>query len=65
MGVGSGLMTVAEQTVKDKGLRQLWVLKSNGRAVSFYEKTGYKWIGNAPFFTHLNRYENKVMLKDL
>jgi GNAT superfamily N-acetyltransferase len=66
-GIGTGLMAEAERAIKDKGIKQLWlwVLESNERAVYFYEKAGYTWIGNAPFFTHLNRYENRVMLKEL
>ena len=65
-GVGTRLMQEAEQVIAGKGLRQawLWVLAANERAVYFYEKMGYKWIGDAPFYTHLNRYENKVLLKE-
>ena len=43
----------------------LWVLITNERAISFYEKQNYKWIGNASFQMETNNYENKVMLKEL
>jgi ribosomal protein S18 acetylase RimI-like enzyme len=32
----------------DETLLWLWVLESNTRAVEFYEKSGYEWIGMHP-----------------
>ena len=43
----------------------LWVLASNERAVKFYEKQNYQWIGNASFQMEENNYDNKVMTKKL
>jgi ribosomal protein S18 acetylase RimI-like enzyme len=64
-GIGYGLLTEAENIVRLKGAKQmwLWVLDSNERAVSFYERQNYKWIGNASFQMEVNNYNNKVMLK--
>lgn len=67
MGIGEGLLKAAEETVRSKGIKQfwLWVLESNARAIRFYEKHGYKHIGDASFQMQVNKYENKVMLKEL
>lgn len=67
IGIGEKLLNHAEEIVKSKGENQmwLWVLESNFRTVSFYEKHGYKWIGNASFQMETNSYDNKVMLKNL
>lgn len=66
-GIGQNLIKAAEEVVKSKGINQmwLWVLVSNERAISFYQKHEYKWIGNAAFQMEKNSYDNKVMLKDL
>ncbi len=67
MGVGHGLLKMAEATVKAAGFNKiwLWVYILNQRAISFYERQQYEWIGNAFFQMEVNRYENKVMLKNL
>jgi diamine N-acetyltransferase len=66
-GIGYNLLAEAENIVKLKGLNELWlwVLVSNERAISFYEKQKFKHIGNAPFQMEVNKYDNKVMLKQL
>lgn len=66
-GIGYNLLTMAENVVKLKGKKEmwLWVLVTNHRAISFYERQNYKWIGNAPFHMEKNTYDNKVMLKQL
>lgn len=66
-GIGYNLLMEAEKIVKLKGINEmwLWVLVSNERAISFYERQNYKWIGNAPFQMEKNSYDNKVMLKKL
>lgn len=66
-GVGYHLLAEAEKLVKSKGINQiwLWVLVTNERAIKFYERQNYKWIGNAPFQMEKNSYDNKVMLKEL
>ncbi|HLA55517.1 MAG TPA: GNAT family N-acetyltransferase [Flavobacterium sp.] len=67
IGIGQKLMEFAENMLRAKGEKEmwLWVLISNTRAIRFYEKQGYKWIGNAFFQMETNNYENKVMLKTL
>jgi ribosomal protein S18 acetylase RimI-like enzyme len=65
-GIGNRLMQEAEHTVRQRGATQmwLWVLESNTRAISFYEKLSYKHIGEASFQMEVNKYDNKVMLKE-
>ncbi len=66
-GIGYRLITEAEELIKLKGYQSvwLWVLDSNERAIAFYERQHYQWIGNAPFQMEKNLYDNKVMWKDL
>lgn len=66
-GIGYHLLAEAEKVIVAKGIREmwLWVLESNHRAVSFYEKQHFQWIGNASFQMEVNKYENKVMVKSL
>ena len=66
-GVGRMLLNEAEKLVLSRGMRQLWlwVLSTNERAVSFYEKHSYETIGTAFFQMEVNRYENRVMVKQL
>jgi GNAT superfamily N-acetyltransferase len=66
-GVGHRLLKEAEDIVKSSGINQvwLWVYVLNSRAITFYEEQQYKWIGNAYFQMEFNKYENKVMLKEL
>lgn len=66
-GIGYHLLAAAEKVVQSKGINQiwLWVLASNERAVSFYERQQFKWIGNASFQMEKNSYDNKVMIKYL
>lgn len=66
-GIGEKLLAMAEATAREKGQTQmwLWVLESNARAIGFYKKHGYREIGKASFQMETNRYENKVMLKNL
>jgi ribosomal protein S18 acetylase RimI-like enzyme len=64
-GIGYKLLAEAERVVKLKGINEmwLWVLVTNERAISFYERQNFKWIGNAPFQMETNSYDNKVMTK--
>lgn len=64
-GIGYKLLGEAENVVKSYGISEMWlrVLGSNQRAVSFYEKQNYKWIGNEVFEMEKNSYDNKIMLK--
>jgi GNAT superfamily N-acetyltransferase len=65
LGIGYRLLEEAEKTVHSKGIKEmwLWVLESNNRAIAFYDRRGYQHIGNASFQMEINKYENKVMLK--
>jgi ribosomal protein S18 acetylase RimI-like enzyme len=67
MGVGHGLLKEIEKIVSGKGIKEmwLWVYILNERAISFYERQGYQWIGNAFFQMEFNKYENKVLVKKL
>ena len=66
-GIGQQLLQEIEKIVIAKNIYEmwLWVLISNHRAISFYEKQDYKTIGNAYFQMETNKYENKVMHKTL
>ena len=66
-GIGNRLLKEAEKTVFSKGCKEIWVWVyiQNTRAISFYEKNQYQWIGNAFFQMEFNKYENKVLLKKL
>ncbi len=66
-GIGYHLLKEVENLVKSKGINEmwLWVLDSNERAISFYERQNYKWIGDASFQMEVNKYENKLMHKHL
>jgi diamine N-acetyltransferase len=67
MGIGYRLLKKAEETVRSEGISDiwLWVYILNKRAIAFYERQQYQWIGNAFFQMEFNKYENKVMLKKL
>ena len=67
MGVGHGLLNMAEETVRAAGFDTiwLWVYIHNQRAINFYVRQEYQWIGNAFFQMEVNNYENKVMIKNL
>lgn len=64
-GIGKKLLDCAENLIREKNqkLFWLWALETNTRAVRFYEKHDYKWIGDAAFQMEKNSYMNKVMVK--
>lgn len=66
-GIGEKLLDFVEDVLVQKGEKEiwLWVLESNSRAVNFYEKHQFQYIGNATFQMEKNLYDNKVMLKEL
>ena len=66
-GIGKGLLQEAEKVVQSKGFDKLWlwVYIKNERAISFYKKNNFEWIGNAFFQMQFNEYENLVFLKKL
>lgn len=66
-GIGQNLMQTAERQIALKGYDKvwLWVLQSNIRANTFYQKQAYEMIGTADFQMEVNRYTNNVMMKNL
>jgi len=66
-GIGYNLLMEAEKTAVEKGNKfmWLWVLDSNDRAITFYERQQYQAMGKASFQMEENKYENIVMLKEL
>lgn len=67
IGVGKALMRYTEDFLQSLGYRKLWlwVYVLNKRAIAFYEKQGYEYIGNAYFQMEENLYENKVLVKNI
>ena len=67
IGIGYRLLVEAEKFVRSKRINEvwLWVYIHNTRAIAFYEKQNYIWIGNASFQMEMNKYENKVTRKKL
>lgn len=66
-GIGEQLLAYIEDALIQKGEKAiwLWVLESNSRAIRFYEKHQFQYLGNATFQMEENLYNNKVMLKEL
>ncbi len=66
-GIGENLLKRAEQIVLESGGIDmwLWVLESNMRAIRFYNKHHYVYIGKADFKMETNTYMNDVMIKNL
>jgi len=64
-GIGYGLINEAEKEVRKNGYKEfnLEVYIHNKRAIAFYERQGYKSIGNVDFPMEFNTYENLVMNK--
>ncbi|BDS12156.1 GNAT family N-acetyltransferase [Aureispira anguillae] len=67
LGVGHQLLDNVEQQLQQQGHAELWlwVYAINDRAIRFYERKNYQWIGNAFFELEGVNYENKVMHKNL
>ena len=66
-GVGYRLLLEAEKHIKAKGYNtcNLEVYVENIKAISFYERQGYKKIGKVDFLMEKNTYQNWVMSKSL
>lgn len=66
-GIGQNLLTYVERIVQPSGYTEmwLWVLETNDRAIQFYKKHNYVFIGKASFKMETNNYENVVMLKKI
>lgn len=66
-GIGAKLIEATENTLLKNGYKEywLWVLISNERAISFYNKHGFKSMGTALFHMEKNTYNNYVMYKSI
>ncbi len=64
-GIGSQLISKAEQIAKEKGFKNLmlWVLDGNIRAINFYKKHGYKCDGQKKFHVNWNAGELRLTKK--
>jgi GNAT superfamily N-acetyltransferase len=67
MGIGQQLLQNVEQQLQTKGYKELWlwVYAINERAVQFYKRQHYQWLGNAFLDLEGNQYENEVLYKQL
>lgn len=66
-GVGTKLIDATEKLLQARGYKEywLWVLISNDRAISFYNKHGFTSMGTALFHMEKNTYNNYVMYKSI
>ncbi len=66
-GIGKMLLDKATAVLRKMNFNTVWltVYHLNERAISFYENNGFTEIGKAYFEMNDNRYENKVMLRDI
>ncbi|MBK8552176.1 MAG: GNAT family N-acetyltransferase [Ignavibacteria bacterium] len=66
-GIGYGLLKEAEMAVISKGKNMIWltVYFMNSRAIAFYERNGFKYTGDTYFEIDLNKYKNRVYIKEL
>lgn len=67
LGLGKQLLNNVEQQLKQEGYPELWlwVYAINERAVRFYKRQQYQWLGNAFFELEGILYENEVLYKQL
>ncbi|RYY97607.1 MAG: GNAT family N-acetyltransferase [Chitinophagaceae bacterium] len=65
--VGRGLLEIVQDKVRERGGTGLWleVWVENLRAIAFYKHRGFVDIGQNDFQMEVNRYENRVMRKEL
>lgn len=65
MGIGFGLLNSVEKRLKLEGYNELnlEVYMNNKRAISFYERQGYRTLGEVDFPMEENTYRNLVMNK--
>ena len=66
-GHGRALLDAAVDHARQRGDRLLWldVLKSNAGARAFYERHGFKGVGEIPFATDLREIGMSVMVRRL
>lgn len=65
LGIGKQLMLRTENLLAQQGYDQLWlwVYAPNDRAINFYQKLNYQYLGNAFLKLKENSYENQVFTK--
>ena len=65
--IGHQLFNFATQTAIDKGLKYIWlgVWEHNHKAISFYEKHGFKIFGSHPFMLGDDQQTDLLMKKEL
>jgi ribosomal protein S18 acetylase RimI-like enzyme len=63
-GIGHGLLTKVQELAHVGANSRLWltVNAKNARAISFYQRQGYRTIGTTDFFLGGVGHENKVMV---
>lgn len=66
-GLGAALMRACIETGREHGDDRLWlgVWEHNARAIAFYEKHGFRVIGEQPFTLGADRQRDLVMALDL
>ena len=65
--IGHELLDFAFKTAQDKGLQYVWlgVWEHNQKALSFYEKHGFKVFGSHPFMLGSDKQTDLLMKKEL
>lgn len=66
-GVAQVLMTACLDEGRRRGAKVMWlgVFESNGRAVRFYSRCGFRDVGSHIFMLGLDRQTDRVMVRDL
>ena len=64
-GIGYGLLVESEKLLLEKGFKEVFLIAyiKNKRALSFYDRQGFKKIGKTDFVMENNSYVNWVMNK--
>ncbi|MEM9647039.1 MAG: N-acetyltransferase [Bacteroidota bacterium] len=65
--VGLPLQNAMLEHAVEKGIKNIWlsVLKENARAIRFYEKNGFKTLGDHDFQIGKEHFEFQAMVKNL
>jgi diamine N-acetyltransferase len=67
IGIGSKLLAFTEEILRLLGEKDiwLWVWDENTRAINFYKKQNFVWLGDVTFPMEDNSYIHKVMFKKI
>lgn len=65
--IGQPFLTYLEEQTKELNIDSMWltVYIKNMRAIKFYEKNGYKTVGEMMYIVNGKEYKNHVMMKNL